>query len=127
MKVGSAFLIPSGTAHNPNVKHMFVVCTAVNPDGQVVLASISSWKNSLCDPTCILEAGAHPFVTKKSYVLYRKSRIESVETLQRGIDQSVFVVLDDVGPELVEIITAGIIKSKQTPWQVKRFVKKLEK
>lgn len=121
--VGAAFLIPSGTTHNPSEKHMFVVCTDIDGDGNVVLASISSWKNSLCDDTCKLDPGCHPFVRKPSYVMYRKSRIEHRDTLLRGLEQADFIPLDDVGPEMLGPIADGLLTSKQTPWQIKRYLK----
>ena len=121
--VGAAFLIPSGTQQNPSEKHMFVVCTDLDNNGVAVLASISSWKNNLCDGTCKLDPGCHPFVRKPSYVLYRKSRIEHGDILLRGLERAVFIPLDDVKPELLEQIKDGLLKSKQTPWQVKRYLK----
>lgn len=104
---------------------MFVVCTSVAENGDIVLASVSSWKNDLCDPTCIIDVGAHPFIRKKSYVLYRKCRIENIATIQKGLQQNVFVPLDDVDDKIVQNIVRGLLQSKQTPWQVKRFVRRI--
>lgn len=103
---------------------MFVVCTDVDTNGQIVLASISSWKNDLCDDTCRLSPGCHPFIKRDSYVLYRKSRIEFSETIELGLDKSVFVALDDVDNDTLEKIVNGLISSRHTPWQVKRHVKR---
>jgi hypothetical protein len=125
IEVGQAFLIPSGTSHNPDVKHMFVVCTSIDDNGNVVLASISSWKNDLCDATCKLAAGSHPFIKKDSYVLYRQSRIENTKTIERGLSSAVFVALDDVTDEVLAKIVAGLTRSRQTPWQIKRHIKRL--
>jgi hypothetical protein len=123
VSLGAAFLIPSGTHHNPTERHMFVVCTNVNARGEVVLASISSWKNDLCDPTCKLEPGCHPFIRRPSYVLYRKSRIELSADIERGVEQSVIVPLERVSSEMLGHVVDGIAKSRQTPWKVKRHIK----
>ena len=119
------FLMPSGTYHNPNVKHLFIVCTDMDENGNVLLASVSSWKNRLCDPTCKLAAGCHEFITKDSYVMYRKSRVEAAATIDKGIRTGVFVQKDDVGKHLIQAALDGFCASKQTPRKIKRYVESL--
>ena len=115
--------MPSGTYHNPEIKHLFFVCTGVDANGDVILASISSWKNDLCDPTCKLSAGCHEFVTKDSYILYRKSRIEKAETIENGIKTGVFIQKEDADNGLIEDALQGFQASNQTPKKIKRYVK----
>lgn len=119
--------MPSGTAMNPKAKHLFIVCTDPNDDDDVVLVSIASWRNDLCDGTCVLENGCHSFVRHKSYVFFRQARIEKSATLQRGLDQRVLFPDDDVSEEVLKAAAEGLLKSKQTPWQVVRFLKRAAK
>jgi hypothetical protein len=104
---------------------MFVVCTDIDSEQKVVLASISSWKNDLCDSTCKLDPGCHSFIKRASYVLYRESRIELAATLQAGLEKSLFIPLDDVEEKTLEKIIEGLSVSKFTPWWVKRHMKRI--
>lgn len=122
---GTTLLIQSGTYHDPEVKHLFIVCSNPSEAGEVVLATVSSWKNDLCDSTCILETGCHPFVRRKSHILYRKSRIETVDALAKGVASKEIVSLDPADKTLLERITHGVIASEHTPRKVKALMKKL--
>jgi hypothetical protein len=120
-----SFLMHSGTYHNPDVKHLFVVCTEVDVEGNVILTPVSSWKNSLSDRTCRLEIGCHPFVVKASHILYRNSRIEPVSVIEKGLVEGLFKKRDDCNAELMERVTEGIGNSPHTPWKIKRHYKRL--
>ncbi|MFZ1813803.1 MAG: hypothetical protein WBO55_03000 [Rhizobiaceae bacterium] len=119
--------MPSGTYHNPNQKHLFVVCTDPDNAGNVLIVSISSWKSHLCDATCKLENGCHPFIAQESYVLYRKSRVEPASAIEKGIRTGTLVQKDDFGAELVGRMLSGVLASKQTPWKISKYVKALAK
>ena len=122
-----SFLIPSGTGERANLLHLFVVCTDIDANGDMVLASISSWKNSFCDETCILEAGCHNFITQKSYVMYRKSRIENVITIQKGIEAGQLIPKDSFNSDVLTQIKSGLLISKHTNWRIKRHIKNYTK
>lgn len=116
-KQGS-LLIPSGTTHDPNRKHLFVVC-ALNAD-EAFLAIISTWKNNLCDGTCTIEAGEHPFIVTKSYVMYRKCRVERCDTLVKGVEAGVLIPRPAFNNDVFSRICRGIEKSTQIPWKMRR-------
>lgn len=40
-------LIPSGPTHDPDKKHLFVVCTDACAEGRHLLVPINSWTNDL--------------------------------------------------------------------------------
>lgn len=122
---GMSFLMPSGTYHDPNQKHLFVVCTNPDDSGNVLLASVSSWKNHLCDPTCRLENGCHPFISKDSYVLYRKGRIEPTSAIEKGLKAGALVQKEDFDGETVNRMLAGFSTSKQTPIKIRKYAKAL--
>ena len=85
-----------------------------------MLATISKWANDLCDDACILDAGAHPFINAKSYVLYRKCRIEKCQTLKNGVNSGILIPRDPFDDEPFQKVCAGIGQSKQIPWKMKR-------
>jgi hypothetical protein len=114
-------LIPSGTTHDPDKKHLFVICALNHEDA--LLATIASWTNDFCDGACILEAGEHPFIVAKSYVLYRKCRIEKCETLSKGVASGVLIPRPPFADAAFSRICDGINKSKQIPWKIKKAFK----
>jgi len=114
--------MPSGTYHDPNIKHMFMVCTNIDQHGNVVLAPVSSWKNNLSDGTCKLAIGCHPFVTRDSHILYRKCRIEFASAIEKGLAQGIFKQLKDVNQSLIEQVIKGISISPHTPYKVKKHI-----
>jgi hypothetical protein len=114
-------LMPSGPTHDSERKHLFIIC-AVNVEC-AFLASISKWSNELCDDTCILDKGEHPFITAKSYVLYRKCRIELCETLKDGVESGRLISRDPLDDQPFARVCGGILTSKQTPWKLKQAFK----
>ena len=113
--------MPSGPSHDEGREHRFIICNEPCEDGFVLLLPISGWSNDLCDPTCKIEQWAHPPLTKDSYVFYRQSRIESVETIAKGIETGVLCPCEDVNTALFLKATNGILRSKQTKKNIKKY------
>lgn len=119
-------LIPSGTTHHPDKKHLFVVCNDAPPDGKFFLVTVATWRNHLCDETCILDPGSHEFIKVKSYVLFRKSRIERGSTLLRGVQSGMFTQLAPVDAAVLSAVCAGVLASDQTPRKLKQAFRSLQ-
>jgi hypothetical protein len=115
-------LIPSGPAHDPERRHLHVVCTDPCQNGKQVIVSITTWTNSLCDATCILQAHEHEWLRHQSYVFYRKARIEAATTLDNGVQQGIFEQQGDVYEQTFLRILNGICASPQTPRKVKQYI-----
>lgn len=77
--------------------------------------------NSLCDTTCILQSHEHGFLTKESFVFYRKASIESQTALLAGLQKGAFIAHDDMNGQSFLRIVKGICVSPQTPRKVKRY------
>jgi hypothetical protein len=116
-------LMPSGTYHDPDRKHLFIVCTDCCAAGKHLIVSITGWTNDLCDGTTRLSPGPkmHRFVTKESYIFYRKARVEDSAVLSKGVDEGIFVPHDPVDESLLARVMAGVCSSKQTPRKVKIY------
>ena len=117
-------LIPSGTYHDPNKRHLFVICSDANAEDALFLVPISTWRNNLCDGTCILSAGCHEFISAKSFVLYRKSRVEVRTTIIQGVRNGLFVPKAQLGKTELAAVLEGIQKSPQTPRKLKHYFAK---
>lgn len=120
-KIGGTLLIPSGPSHDPDRKHLFVVCSKECAGGNFVLVPISSWVNNLCDPTCKIDVGDHPFINRKSYAFYRNARVEAGYTLVEGVAKNVFIPHNDVSEQLLNRIREGVTESINTKRKIKRI------
>lgn len=113
----------SGTHHDPEKMHLFIICTDPCARGLQVIVPIATWTNKLCDSTTILNDGDHPFVNRKSYVLYRKSETVSNDGLIKGIEDGTLKLRDDLSDKIYTEVVSGICVSIHTPKKVKRYLR----
>ena len=118
----AALLVPSGPSHDSNRKHLHIVCCDPNESGQVVIVSIASYVNDLCDGTCILQTNDHIWLRHKSYVLYRSAQIIEAVRLENGIAAGEILERDDINAQTFLRLRNGIINSPHTKRKVKRFM-----
>ena len=114
-------LIPSGTLHDLERKHLFVICTDACTNGNHLRVPIASWLNDLCDPTCQLTTGEHRFITHPSYVLYRKSRINPATALVTGVQEKILVPLEPMNGQTFLRIAKGVCRSPHTPRKIRVY------
>lgn len=114
-------LIPSGPAENPNIRHLHIVCTDPCAQQMQLVVSVTSWKNDLCDGTCILDNGDHPWVVHKSWVLHRAARIEPTSTLENGIHQGMFEVREVMTNDVFGRVLSGVCASPHTKRGIKKY------
>lgn len=119
-----AFLIPSGTALNPDIKHLHIVCTNPCADNCVLLVPVSSWTNSLCDKSCVLVAGEHEFIKHQSWIMYRNARIAPCADIDAGILSGKFVKKEDCKPEILTKVCAGLLASAAAKPKIKAYLLK---
>lgn len=114
--LGTAFLVPSGPR---DYLHLHVVCNdgGNTPDWRI-LVSISSIKDhKFHDPSCEIEAGEHPFISRRSFVEYRHAQQRSAEQIKRCLETGAYVAKEPVSQELLDRIVAGFSVSDFTdPW-----------
>jgi len=122
---GCTLLIPSRTLLDPDGRHLFVVLTNRCDGGQHLLVSISSVKpNRGHDPTCILEAGEHPWVNRQSYVLYAKVRQVPHVGLIKCVKSGLYIPKENCDEAALKKICAGITESPMTPRWAKEYFRR---
>lgn len=116
---GSGLFIETG-----GVDHLFIVVTDACSNGEHLLLNFSTVKQGVWhDPTCIVEAGVHPFITSQSFVEYRFAQIQSGERLSKMVNGWVYRrARDDVDANLVNSMLAGVTESPFTRGRVKKYV-----
>lgn len=114
-------LIPSGPSDNPEMMHLHIVCTDPCQEGKQLIVSVTTWRNNLCDGTCVLNEGDHPWLKHRSWVMYRAARIEASETLDNGLSQGLFSAREDMEDEVFKRILSGICDSPHTKRRIKKY------
>ncbi|WP_460275470.1 hypothetical protein [Celeribacter sp. ULVN23_4] len=112
-------LVPSGPTD-----HLFIVCNDTCNLGANLLINISSVVD-LCDKTCVLNVGDHPFIQHPSFVFYARAIIHKAENLQRGFDNGMIKPQDDLAEEVFARVVEGITVSPDTPQNVVRYYTQL--
>jgi hypothetical protein len=124
-QAGATLLIPSGSRGY----HLFVLLNDPKPfEGYgsrplVLLVNLSSiHPGTPHDPTCILQAGAHPFIQQTSFVAYRYARIDPADDLIHRVQQAFFQPHAFMPPEVFADIKEGLSASPFTKREFKRLV-----
>ena len=114
--------------HRSRSRHLFVVLTdSVSLPGytenSVLLVSISTARSGdlKFDPTCVLEAGVHRFITHRSYVLYARAQTHPMDDLLRAVAESEAELLGQMDPEILNRICQGVQASARTLERMERF------
>jgi hypothetical protein len=118
----AALLVPSGPSHDPDRKHLHIVCCDPDGDGNVVIVGITTYTNDLCDQTCRLQAHEHPWLNHESYVLYRSAQIITAAALQGGINNGEIATRADMNAQVFLRVRNGLCNSPHTKRKVKRFM-----
>jgi len=118
----ATFLVLSGPSHNLHKKHLHIVCTDPDANGNVVIVGITSYSNPLCDQTCILQATDHSWLSRKSYVFYRNAQIIAAAKLSKGIQNNSILIGDDMNDQVFLRVRKGLCNSPQTKRNVKRYL-----
>ena len=121
----STILMPSGATDHLH----FVCCNPVFYPAYnrecVLLVNISSIKQDLeYDTSCILQVGDHPFISKPSYIYYRKADIFGIETIKRSVAQGDFTIHQDCNESVFQRILDGFKISDEVRRRVLQFYEK---
>lgn len=116
MNAGDTFLVPDAFG-----KHLNVVI-AVLPDGSVIHCHLTT-QNRRSDNTCVIEAGEHEFVKRKTAVRYDAAQHcagDALAALERCIEKR----YPPVNPDLLRRIRQGALDSPQTPDRIKELLRR---
>lgn len=114
-------LIVSGPAHDPQRKHLHVVCNDPDAEGNVLLVGIASLTDAAQDTTCILQAHEHSFLRHASYVFYARAMVMSAASLIAGQATGVVVEREVLNAQTFLRIVNGICRSPRTRNDIRRY------
>jgi hypothetical protein len=109
------------------IDHLWIVLSTYSTCDDyefAIIVSITSIKTNRYDNSCILtpfDIDRHPFVVKKSYVLYDRA-IEKETSWLLGLPDDVW--MDSVSPDLLKRIRIGFHKSPHSKRRLKSNIPK---
>jgi hypothetical protein len=123
----ATLLVPSGPAHDPERKHLFIVLT--DPAAvldfaakQSLLVGVESiYPDAPHDPACELHAGDHDFIRHKSYVAYAHARIEPSQKLVNAVKEGLLIPKALLVEDIFARVCLGLMESRFTPPRILTF------
>ncbi|WP_415199523.1 hypothetical protein [Silvibacterium sp.] len=102
--------------------HLWVITTNPNPDGYVLVVSLTSLKGSK-DQTVILNPADHPFIKWATCVAYAFSDLMTVEKLSELIECGNAKQHHPMSADRTQLILDGFLSSDFTKKRIVQFVK----
>ena len=120
---GDALLIASGPQDDPDRKHLFVIITSVDEDGNLGMVSISTIREGQSyDDACTLQPGDHPFIKSPSFVAYRTAQQHQVRVVAKCVDGFLYQRKEAVSAVVLQRIEHGALVSRFIPRYMRAFV-----
>lgn len=112
---GDAFLLNAAGSHL-----YFLLNDPI--DGEAVMANFTTVSESIVDTPCVIHPGEHPFIKQESTISLDYCRIVDVPHLQRAELDGKVKRQKPVPKAILERVIDGLLKSEQTPRDVKEFI-----
>ena len=105
--------------------HLYIIiCQDGDSPMECVIVNVTTIHNDLCDKSCVLDKGDHPFIKQPSSVLYRKAEIAKVEALERAARRGDIWTDQDIDPRVLVRVQQAALRSTMVSGDVKAFLKK---
>ena len=90
----------------------------------VLLVNFCSFEaNGLCDSTCLLNIGDHPFINHATFIAYEHAKLQLSQPLVAAIDAKRIRPHDPVSDRVYQRILDGLKRSSRVAGGVSRFVR----
>lgn len=91
---------------NEPIPHLHIVISDPNENGEVMVVNISSCKERY-ERSCVLEAGEHPQITKKSYIPYKYAKKMNQKIFLTDRFRRLITVKEDISDSVLKKIQEG--------------------
>jgi hypothetical protein len=99
----------------------FVVSDCRSNPGEVLILNVSTWRE-WSDPSCILNAGDHSFVSHKSCIRYDMAATIGLDRLYAMLDAGLIILHGYAGRELMDKILDGAAQSDRLAMDYKKLL-----
>ena len=103
----------SGPDHDPDRRHLHIICTDQDRFGVMLVVTLSSLKPYTNERTCLLGVGDHPYLTCRSFIDYRKARLFEQDLLREALKAGTIWPDDDLDAEHFDLVCRGLSSSRQ--------------
>ncbi len=119
----ATLLVPSGTARNPNLKHLHILLTDAYGEAQenLIVGVTTVYPKVPHDDACYLYPGDHDFIKHQSYVLYSEAQIVAASKLTKAIHEGIFDSKGTLSEEAFARVCYGVEKSQLITPKMLRF------
>ena len=119
MGKGQSFLCASDRGED---RHLHVIITIPDDKNIVLTVPICTYNEKPWqDSTCILPAGCHPFVKKRSYINYQYAKEMSLIDIFNCLRKGIFIQKSDFDMKYVQDMQKGAEETLHLPEKMKRF------
>ncbi|AAZ33705.1 conserved hypothetical protein [Pseudomonas savastanoi pv. phaseolicola 1448A] len=121
---GTLFIVTGPVPHLHVVMNDPVHCGEINEMSVLVVNFSSVQQGAFHDPACVLHPGCHPFINRKSWVVYRGATVLKVPRLETQI------IAGDVRPDtpvsriVYDQVRAGFDLSDLVAPKISRYLRK---
>jgi hypothetical protein len=110
----------TGPAHDLERGHLFIILTDTCPAGMNLVVPVCS-AGPKSDSTCLLGAGDHPFLKKKSFVAYYLLKRYDAEFLVQQEKKKIIESREILDERLFALVCNGVQASRSSPPIYKRY------
>ena len=120
---GQTYLFPTSQYQTA---HLWVISTNPNPDGLMLVVSLTSLKGSK-DQTVILHGGEHPFLKWATCAAYNLADLISCDTLEDHLNKGRAKMHANMSPDNTRLILDGFTASQFTKKRIQQFARAYKK
>ena len=110
----------TGPSHDPERGHLFIILTDPCPAGMNLLVPVCS-AGPKSDTTCLLGAGDHPFLKKKSFVAYHLLNTYAATPLVEQEQKKIIRCKGLLDEKIFALVCSGVQTSRSSPPIYKRY------
>jgi hypothetical protein len=127
MGKGQAFLSEEEQAGRGLFRHLNIVITEADEEQNYLVVPVTTFREKDGKPlpgqdeSCILPAGCHPFIVRKSYARYSRARKMSYAEIYNGLKKGRLVNKEDISPVCLQELQRGAELSPYLPEELSRF------
>lgn len=120
---GSLFIV-SGPSEHLHIILNDPVDYPIKGGPTVLLVNFCSFEaNGLCDSTCLLNVGDHPFIKHATYVAYEHAALQLAHPLIEAMKANRIRPHDPVAEHVYQRILDGLKKSSRVVGRISKFVR----
>jgi len=124
MPKGHTFLSEEERTRNGKFhRHLRIIITENDDNNEFLVVSVTSWYDGAHwqDSSCILYPGDHPFIVRKSWVDFKRSRSMSYTEVVNGLNHGLLIRKEEVSSEILKRLQHAAEKSEYIPDELRRF------